>query len=340
MKMATRHRGRRVDEDRHLRRRHDASPATTSCSRWARGRTSSARPAPRSTPFRCTRWPTRSGCARGSSPCSRTRIRNPRLIDEGALNFVVVGAGATGVETAGALADLINDVMPDSLSRPGAERGARLRDRSRHRSCSRRSPTTRTSTRPRCCAEEGRARARREGRRGQGRSGRALRRAGDHEPNRRVGRWDPGRRARGEHRHSAGRGGRIDVRADLTVDGLRRRVRARRRRQHARTRRQGVPAARIGRDAGRHSGPPTTSSPTSTGKPRTPFKYRDKGIMAMVGHNAADRGGGRTRREMHGPFAFLAWLGVHAVLLEGFRARSEALRSWTWDYFTKSRRRR
>jgi hypothetical protein len=24
-------------------------------------------------------------------------------------------------------------------------------------------------------------------------------------------------------------------------------------------------------------------------------------------------------------------------LLEGFRARSEALRSWTWDYFTKSR---
>ena len=28
---------------------------------------------------------------------------------------------------------------------------------------------------------------------------------------------------------------------------------------------------------------------------------------------------------------------MHAVLLEGFRARSEALRSWTWDYFTKSR---
>ena len=27
--------------------------------------------------------------------------RNPKLIDEGALNFVIVGAGATGVETAG-----------------------------------------------------------------------------------------------------------------------------------------------------------------------------------------------------------------------------------------------
>jgi NADH dehydrogenase len=49
----------------------------------------------------------------------RTRIlevfedadRNPQLLDKGALNFVIIGAGATGVETAGALADLINDVM-------------------------------------------------------------------------------------------------------------------------------------------------------------------------------------------------------------------------------------
>ena len=34
------------------------------------------------------------------------------LIDRGALNIVVVGAGPTGVETAGAMADLVNDVMP------------------------------------------------------------------------------------------------------------------------------------------------------------------------------------------------------------------------------------
>ena len=38
--------------------------------------------------------------------------RDPALIAKGALNMVVVGAGPTGVETAGALADLINDVMP------------------------------------------------------------------------------------------------------------------------------------------------------------------------------------------------------------------------------------
>ena len=37
---------------------------------------------------------------------------NPARIDQGALNFVIVGAGPTGVETAGALADLVNQVMP------------------------------------------------------------------------------------------------------------------------------------------------------------------------------------------------------------------------------------
>src|SRR4051812_38679451 len=37
--------------------------------------------------------------------------REPALLDQGALNFVVVGGGATGVEIAGALADLIADTM-------------------------------------------------------------------------------------------------------------------------------------------------------------------------------------------------------------------------------------
>ena len=37
--------------------------------------------------------------------------RDPRLIDRGALNFVVVGGGPTGVELAGALADLVHDTM-------------------------------------------------------------------------------------------------------------------------------------------------------------------------------------------------------------------------------------
>src|SRR5262249_40740195 len=50
----------------------------------------------------------------------RTRIlsvleevdKNPARIEQGALNFVVIGAGPTGVETAGAMADAVNHVMP------------------------------------------------------------------------------------------------------------------------------------------------------------------------------------------------------------------------------------
>ena len=38
---------------------------------------------------------------------------DPARLDQGALNFVIVGGGATGVETAGALADLIHEVMPE-----------------------------------------------------------------------------------------------------------------------------------------------------------------------------------------------------------------------------------
>src|SRR3954447_21174710 len=37
--------------------------------------------------------------------------RDPSLLDQGALNFVVVGGGPTGVETAGALADMVKDTM-------------------------------------------------------------------------------------------------------------------------------------------------------------------------------------------------------------------------------------
>ena len=50
----------------------------------------------------------------------RTRIltifedadRDATLVDRGALNFVIVGAGATGTELAGAMADMINETMP------------------------------------------------------------------------------------------------------------------------------------------------------------------------------------------------------------------------------------
>src|SRR5262249_35355490 len=73
------------------------------------------------------------------------------------------------------------------------------------------------------------------------------------------------------------------------------------------------------------------------GKPRTPFRYRDKGIMAMIGRNAAIAEMGKRRRELHGAPAFASWLGVHVALLSGFRERMNALRAWAWDYVSKKR---
>jgi NADH dehydrogenase len=41
----------------------------------------------------------------------RGRRPRPELIDQGALNFVIIGGGPTGVEIAGRLSDLIHDTM-------------------------------------------------------------------------------------------------------------------------------------------------------------------------------------------------------------------------------------
>ena len=44
--------------------------------------------------------------------CFEAAERQPALVDEGLLTFVIVGGGPTGVETAGALADLFVHVLP------------------------------------------------------------------------------------------------------------------------------------------------------------------------------------------------------------------------------------
>jgi NADH dehydrogenase len=70
---------------------------------------------------------------------------------------------------------------------------------------------------------------------------------------------------------------------------------------------------------------------------RTPFVYRDKGIMAMIGRGAAVAELGDKHRHFAGPPAFLAWLAVHVVLLSGIRERIGAVASWFWDYGTHRR---
>jgi NADH dehydrogenase len=70
---------------------------------------------------------------------------------------------------------------------------------------------------------------------------------------------------------------------------------------------------------------------------RTAFHYKDKGIMAMIGRGAAVAEVGEHRHELHGTFAFAAWLGVHAMLLSGVRQRIDAFVAWGWDYFSRTR---
>jgi NADH dehydrogenase len=65
---------------------------------------------------------------------------------------------------------------------------------------------------------------------------------------------------------------------------------------------------------------------------RTPFCYRDKGSLATIGRSAGIAQFGRIKFD--GFFAWFAWLAVHLVFLIGFRNKLTVLLSWTYSYFT------
>jgi NADH dehydrogenase len=73
------------------------------------------------------------------------------------------------------------------------------------------------------------------------------------------------------------------------------------------------------------------------GKSPKPFHYHDKGIMAMIGRNAAVAEVGAHRHQVEGPIAFAAWLGLHAILLSGTHSRVDAFLNWADDYFHHAR---
>ena len=75
----------------------------------------------------------------------------------------------------------------------------------------------------------------------------------------------------------------------------------------------------------------------AAGEPLKPFKYKDKGIMAMIGRNAAVAEVGAHRHQVEGPIAFAAWLGLHAILLSGVHSRIDAFMEWADDYFHADR---
>ena len=71
------------------------------------------------------------------------------------------------------------------------------------------------------------------------------------------------------------------------------------------------------------------------GKPRKNFRYFDKGNMATIGRKAAIAQIGSIH--LSGFIAWVAWLMVHIFFLIGFRNRIAVLFNWAWSYFTYQR---
>ena len=73
----------------------------------------------------------------------------------------------------------------------------------------------------------------------------------------------------------------------------------------------------------------------SEGKPLKPFIYRDKGSMATIGRHKAVVEVGKF--SMTGAPAWFAWLFLHLFYLLGGRNKVGTIADWMWNYFTFDR---
>ena len=71
------------------------------------------------------------------------------------------------------------------------------------------------------------------------------------------------------------------------------------------------------------------------GEPRRPFVYVDKGTLATIGKSRAIGQIGRIK--LTGRIAWLAWLLLHVYQLIGFRNRLAVLFNWAWNYLFSKR---
>jgi NADH dehydrogenase len=71
------------------------------------------------------------------------------------------------------------------------------------------------------------------------------------------------------------------------------------------------------------------------GKSTTPFKYFNKGDLATIGRSKAIAAFGKVH--LHGYLTWFLWLFVHLLYLVGFRNRVSVLIQWGYAYFTYGR---
>jgi NADH dehydrogenase len=88
--------------------------------------------------------------------------------------------------------------------------------------------------------------------------------------------------------------------------------------------------AQVAIQSGRHCGRQILN--VVEGKPTSPFRYKDKGVMATIGRNAA------VAQLPRGPLitgflGWIAWMALHLFYLVGFRNRLRVFINWTWRYF-------
>jgi NADH dehydrogenase len=264
----------------------------------------------------------------------RDAAAQPDLVDEGALTFVIVGAGPTGVETAGAVAELAHDVMPHVYPHLATTRAqVTLVDLGR---------TVLGGFSDEAHAYAAKQLQRRGVRLHLGTPVKEVTAdqvsLGDGTVIKcRLAVWAGGEMAAPLAFRSGlpqGRGGRIDVLSDLTVAGFPA--------VYALGDIANIPTGggdtlpqlgSVAQQAGDWAAGNIIADIEGTG--RQPFHYRDKGIMAMIGRKAAVAEIGPHRHELNGRFAFAAWLGVHAELLANAGAEMRAFIAWADDFYLR-----
>ena len=261
--------------------------------------------------------------------------RDPKLIDRGALNFVIVGGGPTGVEVAGAIADMVSVTLPATYGDLDAD-AAQIHLLDYGDALLKPFSDEAHGYVAKVLEDKGVKVHLGTGVKEVG-TGHALLSDGSTIATRCVI-WGGGIKAAAvaaDGGLAQGRGGRVDVQGDLTLAGH-----------------NGVyvigDIANIP-EAGAGALPQLGSVALQSGhwaadniladfegKPRKPFVYHDKGIMAMIGRGAAIAEVGKRHHEIHGQLAHMAWLGVHASLMTGTKAKIEAFVDWAWDGFSKT----